>query len=119
MHIIIVILYNLLLYYYCIHVLQITSNEVYKSDSDITDNSDTISQIPQLVSSDQGLEETQTISSQEKEVTLSISEHIGCNTILLNVLMITYFIALQQQSQLSKLEKDVTNKKRRDEVRDK
>ena len=100
-----------------VYVLQITSNEVYKSDSDINDTSSTISQIPQLVSSDQGLEETQTISSPEEEVTLSISEHIGSNTIL--VLMISYFIALQQQSQLSKLEKDVTNKKRRNEVRDK
>ena len=68
-----------------VYVIQITSNEVYKSDSDITDNSSTISQIPQPVSSDQGLEETQTISSQEEEVTSFISEHIGSNTILLNV----------------------------------
>ena len=66
-----------------VYVIQITSNEVYKSDSDITDVPGTISHIPQLISSD--LEETQTISSPEEEVTLSICEHIGSNTILLNV----------------------------------
>ena len=102
-----------------VNVLQITSNEVYKSDSDIADNSDTISHIPQPVSSDQRLEETQTRSSQEEEFTPSISEHIGSNTILLNIIMITDFIAQQQQSKLSKLEKNVTDKQRRDEVRDK
>ena len=32
--------------------------------------------------------------------------------------MITYYIAPQQKSQLSKLEKDVTDKPRRDDVRD-
>ena len=101
-----------------VYVLQITSNEVYKSDSDIIDNSDTISHIPQPVKSDQGLEKIQTRSSPEEEFTPSISEHIGNNTILLNVIMITYFIALQQQSQeLSELKKDVTDKQRRDEVK--
>ena len=99
-----------------VYVLQITSNEV---DSDTTDTSGTISQIPQLFSSDQGLEETQTISSQEEEITPSVIEHIGSNTILLNVIMITYFIVPEQQIQLSKLEKDVTDKQRRDEVREK
>ena len=71
------------------------------------------------VSSDQELEETQTRSNPEEKVTPSISKHIGSNTILLNVIMITYFIALQQQSQLSKLEKDVTDQQRKDEVKDK
>ena len=55
---------------------------------------------------------------QKKESTSSIIEHIGrdCNIILLNV---TYFIALEQRSQLSKLEKDVTDEQRRDVVREK
>ena len=101
-----------------VNVLQITSNEVYKSDSDITDVPGTISQIPQLVASDQGLEETQTLSSPKEEVIPSISEHIDSNTILLSVIMITYFIAQQQQSEMPKLEKYVTDKQRRDEVRD-
>ena len=93
------------------------STEVYKLDSDITDAPGDSSLISKPVSSDQGLEEAQTRSSQQEEVTPSISEHIGSNTILLNVIMITYFIAPQQQSQeLSELEKDITNKQ--DDVKD-
>ena len=57
----------------------------------ITDVPGTISQIPQQALSSQGLEETQTRSSPEEEVTLSISEHIGSNTILFNVIMNLYF----------------------------
>ena len=101
------------------YVLQIISKEVYKPNSDITDTTGRTSHISELVSSDQGLEEIQIRSSQEEEFTPSISEHIGSNTILLNVIMITYFIALQQQSQeLSELKKDVTDKQG-DAVKDK
>ena len=60
--------------------LQKILNEVYKHDSDITNVSDSVSHIPQPISSDQGQEETQKRSSPE-DVTLSIGEHIGSNTI--------------------------------------
>ena len=93
-----------------------TYNEGYKPNSDITDDQGSISRISESVSSDQGFEQTQKISSPEEEVTLSISEDIGSNTTSLIVIIITYFIALQQQSQLFKLEKDVTDKQRIEEV---
>ena len=92
---------------------------MYKLDSDITDVPGSSSHVSELVSSDQRLEEIQARSSQEKEFTSSISEHIGSNTILLNIIMITYFIAPQQPSQeLSELENDVIDKQE-DEVKDK
>ena len=93
-----------------------TYNEVYKPNSDITDDQGSISRISESVSSDQGFKQTQKISSPEEEFTPSISEDIGSNTISLIVIIITYFIALQQQSQLFKLEKDVTDKQRIEEV---
>ena len=94
------------------------SNEVYKPNSDITNDPGSSSHISEPVSSDQGFEEASKISSSQEEVTPSISEDIGSNTILLYVIMITYVIALEQQSQLFKLEKDVTDKQRIDEVKD-
>ena len=79
------------MYHYIItHILQITSKGVYKPNSDITGTTGSVSHISELVSSDQGLVEVQTRSSQDEEVTSSITKLKGSNTISLNVIMITY-----------------------------
>ena len=86
-----------------------------------SDNTSTVSiDLPQDVPGDESVE----ISTERDELFFtaeilpSISEHIHSNTILLNVIMITYFVAQQQQQrqELPELEKDVAN---RDEVKDK